>query len=153
MKTILALLGVISLLSFGLAVNSTAAEPMAPTGGLPSEVTDLVGSQVQTFDGHVVGSIADFIFDTGGRAVFAILYQGDRENFDVSRHVAVPFGLLSFRKMGPGHWTVTVNADKGALFAAPRYEKNAEMNWSDWGKDVYRYYGQQPYWTMEESEK
>ncbi len=155
MKNLLARIGVASLLTLGLAMNSNAAEPMVPAGGSASEVINLIGNQVQTLDGDVVGTITDFIFDTNGQAVFAILYQGDREDFDVSRHVAIPFGLLSITEIEPAHWSVIVNVDKEVLFAAPAYDRNTEMSWADWGQDVYRYYGQQPYWTTEteESEK
>jgi len=153
MKKLFALIGVVSLLALGFAMNSTATESMAPRGAMPSEVINLIGDQVQTPDGDVVGTITEFIFDTEGRAVFAILYQGTVEDFDVARHVAVPFGLLSITENEPAHATVVVNADKEVLFAAPAYDRNTEMSWSDWGQDVYRYYGQQPYWTMEESER
>ena len=153
MKKLFALIGVVSLLSLGLVMDSNAMESMAPTGGSASEVINLIGNQVQTPDGEVVGTITDFVFDTSGQSVFAILYQGDREDFDVARHVAVPFGLLSITETEPAHWTVIVNADKEVLFSAPAYDRNTEMSWSDWGQDVYRYYGLQPYWTMEESGK
>ena len=153
MNKLFALIGVVSLLSLGFVMDSNATESMAPMGGAPSEVIGLIGNQVQTPDGEVVGAITDFIFDTKNRAVFAILYQGDREDFDFARHVAVPFGLLSITETEPGHATVIVNADKEVLFAAPAYDRNTEMTWNEWGQDVYRYYGQQPYWTMEESGK
>jgi hypothetical protein len=151
MNKLIAAIGVVSLLSLGLAMDSNAMESMAPRGGTPSEVIGLIGTQVQSTEGDVVGSISDFIFDTGGRAVFAILYQGAYEDFDFGRHVAVPFGLLSITETEPGHAAVVINVDKEVLFAAPAYDRTTEMSWSEWGQDVYRYYGQQPYWTMEES--
>jgi hypothetical protein len=153
MNKLFALIGVVSLLSLGFVMESNATEPMAPTGGAPSEVIGLVGDEVQTLDGEVVGTITDFIFDTNDRAVFAILYQGAYEDFDLARHVAVPFGLLTVTEMEPAHHTVYINFDKEVLFAAPAYDRNTEMSWSEWGQDVYLYYGQQPYWTMEESGK
>jgi sporulation protein YlmC with PRC-barrel domain len=153
MKKLFALIGVVSLLTLGFVLDSNATESMAPKGGSASEVINLIGNQVQTPDGEVVGTITDFVFDSSGQSVFAILYQGDREDFDFARHVAVPFRLLSITENEPALPTVIVNVDKEVLFAAPAYDRNTEMSWSDWGQDVYRYYGLQPYWTMEESGK
>jgi hypothetical protein len=153
MKKLFALIAVGSLLSFGLLMDSKAMESMAPRGGTASEVTGLVGTQVQTTEGDVVGSISEFIFDTEGRAVFAIVYQGAYQDFDVSRYVALPFSLLSVREMDPAHLAVVFNGEKERIFAASAYDRKTEMSWSDWGQDVYRYYGLQPYWTMEESEE
>ena len=153
MNKLFALIGVVSLLSLGFVIDSNAVESMAPQGAAPSEVIGLVGTQVQTLDGDGVGTITDFIFDTNDRAVFAILYQGAYEDFDLARHVAVPFGFLSIMETEPDHATVVINVDKETLFSAPAYDRNMETSWSDWGQDVYRYYGQEPYWTMEEFEK
>jgi hypothetical protein len=152
MKKLFALIAVGSLLSFGLLMDSKAMESMAPRGGTASEVTGLIGTQVQTTEGDVVGSISEFIFDTGGRAVFAIVYQGSYEDFDVSRYVAVPFSLLSVMELDPAHLAVVFNGEKERILAASAYDRNTEMSWNDWGQDVYRYYGLQPYWTIESEE-
>ncbi len=155
MNKIFTILAVVSLLGFGFVGGSNGSSSMAQTG-LTSGAADLIGAQVTNPAGEILGSISDLVFDPKGRPVVAILYQGDLEDFDVTRQVAVPFRALSISEMGASQMSVVLNIGRGELNSAPRFDKTKDLkdlNDMKWAAGVYRYFGQQPYWTEEESEE
>ncbi len=150
MNKTMTILVVVCLLGFGFVGSSKAASSMAQAQ-LPCDTADLIGTQVWNPAGEVLGSISDLVFDPRQPAV-AILYQGDVEDFDLARYVAVPFTALLISGTEPSQMTVVLNIDKEKLFSAPRFDRTKDLNDFKWAAGVYRYFGQQPYWTEEESE-
>lgn len=56
--------------------------------------------------------------------------------------VAVPFDILS----RSGENVFTLNTTQSKLAATPIF-KESDMSNLKWAEDVYRFFGQQPYWT------
>ncbi len=149
-KKFLSIIVFASLLSLGFEGYSNSMPSLARKEGLPSTLTDLIGTQVKNPSGDVLGTISDFTLDPMGLP-FAVIYQGAIEDFDVARYVAVPLNALSISGTKPGKKSVVLNIDRQELFAAPRFDRRKAMNMSlsQWEK-IYRYYGQVPYWKEEE---
>ena len=57
--------------------------------------------------------------------------------------VAVPFGMLSRN----GEDVFVLNSTKDQLASARSFDELADMDNLTYATDVYRYFGQQPYWT------
>jgi len=105
-------------------------------------LTTLLGDSVQSSEGEHVARINDFVVNTDGHIVYAVLDDvggGDKS-------VAAPFGALS--KEGDHLFTLDTTTDR--VFAAPAF------SWSDmtymqmqYATEIYRYYGLQPYWETE----
>ena len=155
MSKIFTILAVVCLLGFGFVGGPNGSSARAQTG-LTSGAADLIGTQVTNPAGEILGSISDLVFDPKGRPVAAILYQGDLEDFDVTRQVAVPFSVLSISEMRSSQMSVVLNIVEEELYSAPRFDKTRDlkvMNDMQWAAGVYRYFGQQPYWTEKESEE
>jgi sporulation protein YlmC with PRC-barrel domain len=105
------------------------------------ESNELMGAEVELPDGNPAGRINDFVFDSSdGRIVFLVLS-------DVSERpttlVAVPFSTLSARDEN----VFMVNTTGEQLALAPGFDDFSNFENSRWAGDVYRYFGQQPYWT------
>jgi len=101
----------------------------------------LMGAELQLPDGNAAGRIDDFVVDSyDGRVAFLVLS-------DVSGRpttsVAVPFGILSVRSDN----VFVLNTSGEKLAMAPGFDESNNLNDSRWAGDVYRYFGQEPYWT------
>lgn len=112
-----------------------------PTAMELFETDKLMGAEVQLPDGSAAGRINDFVIDSSdGRIAFLVLS-------DVSGRpttlVAVPFGILSAR--GGGVFVLNTTRDQLAL--ARGFDEPNDLKSPRWAGDVYRYFGQQPYWT------
>jgi len=152
MNKILVILGVLCFLGIGFAGYSHAADFIARGEFTTCEATDLVGTQVKSPDGEVVGSISEFLFDPHGLPVLAILYQSGVEGLDEARHVAVPFTALSVSEIKPGQLTAVLSIEREKLLSAPSFDRKKDLNVNRWA-GIYQYFGQQPYWTEMESEE
>jgi hypothetical protein len=103
----------------------------------------LVGAAVKSPEGEFLGIVNDLVTDSDGRVSFAIVNFGNYQDYgDGGRFVAVPFGALSC--YGPDCF---LNSSYEQLASSPVFLSKDELN--DWqmAGDVYRYFGQQPYWT------
>jgi len=114
-----------------------------PTAMELFESNRLMGAEVQLPDGSAAGRINDFVIDSSdGRIVFLVLS-------DVSGRpttlVAVPFSTLSTH----GENVFMVDTTEEQLALAPGFDESSDLGNSRWAGDVYRYFGQQPYWTEE----
>lgn len=152
MNKMLIILGVVCFLGLGFGGISNAAGPIARGEFTTCEAVDLIGTEVKSPEGEVLGSISEFVFDPHGLPVLTILYQSDLDGLDVARHVAVPFTALSISEIRPGELNGILNIEKEKLFSAPSFDRKKDLNIARW-TDIYRYFGQQPYWTEEESEE
>ncbi len=132
---------------FGLtssgAVYAMGASPKESAAS-KSDISHLIGNEVKNPQGEVLGSIRDFVYDQDGKALFAVLSYGDKS-------VAVPYSALTISSTAKPE-EITLNADKEKLDGAPAFDRKKAMMDREWAADVYRYFGQQPYWTEEKAQ-
>lgn len=105
------------------------------------ETNKLMGAEVQLPDGIAAGRINDFVIDSSdGRIAFLVLSDVPGRPTTL---VAVPFGILSAR----GKDVFVLNTTQEQLALARGFDESSDLNSTRWAGDVYRYFGQQPYWT------
>jgi sporulation protein YlmC with PRC-barrel domain len=101
----------------------------------------LMGAEVQLPGGDAAGRINDFVIDSSdGRIAFLVLSDVPGRPTTL---VAVPFCILSAR----GGNTFVLDTTQEHLALARGFDESGDLNNSRWAGDVYRYFGQQPYWT------
>ncbi len=152
MDKILTFFALVCLLSFAFVggFNGTTAMAQARYTFDAANTAGLIGTQVKNRAGETLGFISYFVFDSKDRPAVVILYQGDLQDLDVARHVAVPFTALEILGREPSQMSVVLNLRKEELLSAPRFNRTEDLkNLGDmkWIAGVYRYFGQQPYWT------
>jgi sporulation protein YlmC with PRC-barrel domain len=113
------------------------------------QASTIIGSEVKNEQGNYLGRITDLMIDPAdGRIAFAVLSHGGVLGIPM-RFVAVPFRALT-----PGHENKVflLDVSKEKIAAAPSFDRDhwPDLRNRDWSRDIYRYYGQMPYW--EESE-
>jgi len=109
------------------------------------DLSHLTGTEVTDSAGETLGSIHDFVIDHEGRVVFAVLdYEG--------KFVAIPFSALTISGTRPEEMRVSLNADRQKLDGAPEYDMARAMTDRKWAGEVYRYFGQEPYWAEPEGQ-
>jgi len=153
----LGILTVFCLLGFGFVGGANGASPMVQGEFMfnTANTADLIGAQVKNPSGEILGSISQVVFDPKGQPAVAVLYQGDLQDRDFARHVAVPFTALEIFGTEPLETSVVLNFPEQEMFSAPRFNEAKDLksvNDMKWIADVYQYFGQQPYWTEEKSE-
>ncbi len=118
--------------------------PVGSITGLFGEKTTpaLMGAMVQSSDGEATGRINDMVIDCQDGRVALLIIGGLPAKGDVQ--VAVPFAELSMN----GNVFV-LNTTKDRLAAAPSFNVSADLHNLKWAENVYRFFGQQPYWTEE----
>lgn len=105
------------------------------------ETNKLMGATVQLRDGGTAGRINDLVIDpSGGQIAFLVLSDVSGRSTDL---VAVPFGILSDR----GGDIFVLDTTREQLALARGFDESNDLNRTRWAGDVYRYFGQQPYWT------
>jgi sporulation protein YlmC with PRC-barrel domain len=105
------------------------------------ESTRLMGAEVQLPDEEPAGQINDFVIDcSDGHIAFLVLYNVPGRETSL---IAVPFSALSTR----GENGFVLNTTREQLAIASGFDEFAELSNPRWAGDVYRYFGQQPYWT------
>ena len=122
--------------------------PMAETWGEAYSFNQKIrGTFVKNQEGQDLGKILDIVIDSQGHVPFAVLSHGGFWGVG-GKLVAVPFSVLSFDRMGKD---LVLNSTKEKLDLAPAF-KESDLTNRKWAEDVYRYFGQQPYWTEGGSE-
>ena len=107
------------------------------------ETTELMGAGVQLSDGEGAGQINDFVIDSSGGHI-AFLVLSDVPGREASL-IAVPFSALSTREENG----FVLDTSREHLAIASGFDEFADLNNPRWAEDVYRYFGQEPYWTIE----
>lgn len=103
----------------------------------------LMGTEVKLRDGDAAGRINDFVIDSSdGRIAFLVLSDVPGRSDTL---VAVPFGTLTTRSGD----AFVLDTTQEHLAMAPSFNESRDLNSTRWAGDVYRYFGQQPYWTEE----
>ncbi len=106
----------------------------------------LSGNKVTNSRGEDLGKIEDFVVDAGaGRVTYAILSFGGFLGVG-DKLFAVPWNTMD---LSTEKHAFILDVDKDRLKNAPSFDRSrwTDINNSDWGRDVYSYYGQEPYWA------
>ncbi|HEX8948976.1 MAG TPA: PRC-barrel domain-containing protein [Dissulfurispiraceae bacterium] len=132
----------------GAASSSSQSGTYSRTaeGKMPIErASKIIGMNVKNPQGETLGDVKDIaIDDKTGRIAYAVLAPSSSVGAG-SKYFAIPWKALTFSTTGDN---LILNASKDKLKNAPGFNKD---NWPDfanqqWGSEVHRYYGQQPYW-------
>jgi hypothetical protein len=97
-------------------------------------------------EGKYLGKVQDLVLDPDGHVIFAIIgYWPWSWRVISDNSVAVPFNELTYEHNGK-HPVVMVDIGWDKFQSAPRYAKGGLTDRKQ-AEEVYRYFGQQPYWT------
>lgn len=105
----------------------------------------IIGDSVINRAGENLGKIEELMLDLEkGRVAYAVISFGGFLGMG-EKLFAVPFEALKL-DASREHFTLDVNKDK--LKNAPGFDKSNPPKASDrtWGAEVYKFYGQKPYW-------
>lgn len=102
-----------------------------------------IGKAIVNPQKEYLGDVKDFVFDQG-RISLVILSYGGIMGFG-EKWVAIPYSALSF---DTNDKLFVLNATRERLEAAPAFDEAWLADRSSVA-DVYRYFGQRPYWTEE----
>ncbi len=103
----------------------------------------LEGAQVQTPRREEVARINDFVIDSSnGHVAFLVLSHVTGRP---GTEVAVPLSVLSERGVN----FFVLNMTKAKLEVAPSFNRREDMSNLRYAENVYKYFGQHPYWTEE----
>ena len=107
----------------------------------------MIGKEIKDQTGKELGEVKDFLLDPKdrGRIAFVVIEPHHSLDFGHDRLVAIPYSALSSR--GKDIYVMNITQDK--LAQAPSFDEDHWPNLSDraWMTDVYRFFGQSPYWT------
>ncbi len=141
MKKSVSLAAGLSILILGVWTASLYAS--APIGHRSYQTSEILGAYVTNHEGKYLGRVKDLVYDQDGRIMFAIVGFGKYWRVIGEDSVAVPFSALT-QGSKEKQFVVDINWDK--FRSAPRFSKDELMDRHQ-EADVYRYFGQQPYWT------
>lgn len=125
-----------------LAPNALADDRAEMTIGKPFAFSSMAGTSVHNPKGEYLGWISDFVIDSHGKVTFAVVSHGGFLRI-WEKDVAVPYGSFSYDRE-KAHFVLDATSDK--LNTAPKFTRRDLYN-EQWAEDVYRYFGQAPYWT------
>jgi sporulation protein YlmC with PRC-barrel domain len=153
MKKILNLIAVLSVLTLGVLVAPVYASESNSMGWDRSyQASEIIGLWVTNHEGRYLGKVQDFVFDPDGHVIFAIVgYSRFNWRLIGENSVAVPFNALSYERNAK-HPMVVTDITWEKFKSAPRFAKNDLMD-RQREAEIYRYFGQQPYWTEGNMEK
>jgi len=115
------------------------------------KASEILGIRVENPQNEKLGEIQDLVTDLqAGRIVYAVLASGGFLGIG-EKYLALPpgaFGAPTDEK------ELVLNVDKERLKAAPGFDKDSWPSMADrtWGRQVYTYYGQEPYWETDRSQ-
>jgi sporulation protein YlmC with PRC-barrel domain len=130
----------------GYTVPDAMAHEMMEKSGETSEISELLGKGVKNPKGEDLGTITDVVVGPEGRVAFAVLSYW--VSADMQMRVAVPFSALSCE----GEKCI-LNASRETFDSAPTFVLEGELAEQKLAEDIYRYFGVQPYWTEEGTQK
>ncbi len=124
-----------------VAANLSGAESMPADSGNHT-ISQLLGVNVQNRQGDHLGRVSDFVVDSDGRIILAIILEGSTSD---PKLVGVPFSALSLAPSAR-YWVMDTTREK--LTAAPPFKKE-DLSTGKFAEEVYRYFGLEPSWTDE----
>ena len=145
MRKVTMLLTAMTVIAFAYVSTSALAGDLGvPVGKAPYEASNWIGKEVKNFQGESLGMVKDFIWDSRGRVSFAVVSHGDFLGFG-GKDVTIPYSALTYDN---DKQVVTCDISKDRFAAAPEFygEEVTPHNRSS-AAEVYKYYGQAPYWT------
>lgn len=116
------------------------------TLGRTDKASDLIGMEIKNYQNEKLGKLEDLAVDVeAGRIVHVILSTGGFLGI-ADKHVAVPPGALH---CDTANKVIHLDANKEKLKGAPKFEmsKWAECCEANHVTELYRYYGQEPYFV------
>ena len=123
-------------------VGLNAQEQMAGPLGRAFGANEILGVPVMNLQGQKVGSVTDFIVDAQGRMALVILSHGGFLGFN-AKEAAVPFSSFRYEQ-ADNHLILDISKERMA--AAPVFKRDDLSN-PERAESLYRYFGQQPYWS------
>jgi hypothetical protein len=121
------------------------ADPMSHWGRTYTS-NHIIGMMVQNPQGEDLGRIDYIVIDSRGHVPFVVVSHGEMWGLG-GKAVAVPYSALTYNRTGR-HFTLDIAKEK--FLIAPEY-KMRDLSNEKWAGEVYRYFGQHPYWTEGES--
>jgi len=129
--------------AFGFMVTNAFADEQMGTGmGKPFALSSMVGTSVLDPKGEYLGRASDFVIDSQGHVTFVVVSHGGFLRIGETE-VAIPFGSFTYDRP-KSHFVLDLTRDK--LNTAPAFTKR-DLYSEKWAEDVYRFFGQAPYWT------
>jgi sporulation protein YlmC with PRC-barrel domain len=149
MKKILNLIVVLSVLAFGpLVATGYTSESVSKSWDRSYQASEVIGLWVKNHQGRYLGRVQDLVFDPDGHVIFAIIgYTRFNWRLIGENSVAVPFNTLVYERDAK-HPMVVVDISLEKFQSAPRFAKS-DLTDRRREAEVYRFFGQQPYWTEE----
>jgi sporulation protein YlmC with PRC-barrel domain len=117
-----------------------------PSGHLIG-ASQVQGTTVYDLAGEKLGSLEDVMIDKrSGRIAYAVLSFGGFLGIGDQFH-PLPWEKLHYDTEQGGY---VVDVDRETLEGAPSYTDEATANWNDeaWSRNVYTYYGVNPFWVV-----
>jgi sporulation protein YlmC with PRC-barrel domain len=147
MKKVLNRIAVLSILAFGLLVATVYTSESDSKGWDRSyQTSEIIGLWAMNHQGKYLGKIQDLVVDPDGHVIFAIIgYSRFNWRLIGENSVAVPFNALVYERNAKQP-VVMVDISLEKFQSAPRFSK-ADLTDRQREAEVYRYFGQQPYWT------
>ena len=133
--------------AFAAGMDKSTDKPMSSdAAGFSAEAKDVtawIGKDVKNSQGEDLGEIKDFVRDDNGEISLVIVSHGGFIGMG-EKDVAVPYTAFSFNE-SEDHAVLDVTKDQ--LANAP--EIGADENLTDraFAEEVYRHFGERPYWT------
>ncbi len=110
------------------------------------QTSEIIGLWVKNHQERYLGRIQDLVVDPDGRVVFAIIgYTKFNWRLIGENSVAVPFNALVYERNAK-HPMAVVDISFEKFQSAPRFAKT-DLADRRQEAEVYRYFGQQPYWA------
>jgi sporulation protein YlmC with PRC-barrel domain len=129
--------------AFGFMFTNAFADEQMGTGmGKPFALSSMVGTSVLDPKGEYLGRASDFVIDSQGHVTFVVVSHGGFLRIGETE-VAIPFGSFTYDRP-KSHFVLDLTRDK--LNTAPAFTKR-DLYSEKWAEDVYRHFGQAPYWT------
>lgn len=123
-----------------------SAAPMDPAAAQMDRTQDFghwIGKDVRNPSGEDLGDVRDFVRDEDGRISLVVLSHGGFLGLGEKR-VAVPFSALT-HDQNQDH--LVLDATKEQVENAPRVADDLNLADRTYAEEVYRHFGQRPYWT------
>jgi hypothetical protein len=146
MRKMMIVTALVLALIFGYAVARSMAHEKMSKSGERAEGSKLLGTSIKNPQGEDLGTITGVVTGPEGRVAFAVINYWISD--DTQKRIAVPFGALSCEEQN-----CVLKATKVALDSAPTFVSEDDLAERKLAEDIYRYFGIQPYWTDEGTEK
>ena len=128
--------------AFGFfAPNVLADHQAGMMTGRPYSFISMFGTSVLNAKGEYLGRVSEFVMDSKGHAIFVVVSHGGFGGIG-KKDIAVPYGSFSYDRQ-KGQFILDVTSDKMKM--APAFKKQ-DLYSEKWAEDMYRYFGQAPYW-------